>query len=463
MNPEILLLSNLVMTGTGWSTISKNGLTKDHLFSPEVREVFEMVRDFYNTHGQIPSYHVVRNRFPTFPFNQSTDSVDALVEITLKSYRETQTRALSQEMLNDLSAGKDADAVLARIGARAREIGSIRSGGGISLSSAADRISERYDRRTVSQGLIGIPYPWGPLNRATGGMQDEQFIVIYGRPKNGKTFNAIRIACEAYTRGKRVLFYSREMSLDQLMERTACVLTRTSYAAFMLGQLDDAAYVHLMTVLYGIRDGSSAFGTGDIHFHSDLGNTVNPTVDALEAVARDFRPDLLISDGFYLMYDQATRAYGRTDHKAMANISMGHKRLAKTLKIPVIGVTQANRVANNTTGRDVSELGFADAIGQDADLVLRCIKGNGPEGEGTAMLFTAPAMRDGFMRPFSANYVVGSNHELLEENVDPRLFIEDEDDEPAQAKKKSKPTTGVPSPSGATPAPAVVVPQTFSR
>ena len=124
------------------------------------------------------------------------------------------------------------------------------------------------------------------------------------------------------------------------------------------------------------------------------------------------------------MRDGRTGIRGR-DWKQIANISSDLKDMAQGLGIPVIGTTQAKRGADQTKGDDLEELGFADAIGQDADIVTRVFKGKNAATGKPKVMMTFPGVRDSVLNPFVINAWPGVDFSLLQSTVNVTAFLND--------------------------------------
>ena len=80
----------------------------------------------------------------------------------------------------------------------------------------------RYDqyeemRHMVDEGtLTGILTGFPTYDNITGGFHDEQFILFAGQAKAGKSWLMMKSAIAAQESGKKVLFVTFEMSLNEL-------------------------------------------------------------------------------------------------------------------------------------------------------------------------------------------------------------------------------------------------------
>jgi len=90
------------------------------------------------------------------------------------------------------------------------------------------------------KGVTGIPTGFYELDSCTGGYQKQDLIIKAARPSMGKTAQAL---CEAiymaYNLGKKVLFFSLEMSAEQLMTRMVSIQTEISNNKIKSGEFTD--------------------------------------------------------------------------------------------------------------------------------------------------------------------------------------------------------------------------------
>lgn len=406
-NIEFALIAQVLKTGD-FHTVQKMQINEDYFTSPEVREVYRYLRHTYydtHTHGQVPSTEMVKLRFPAFSIYQSHDSVAVLCAYLRRERLRAEILRLSQEIATTVET--DPMEALSAIRLESAKLSNMAEvGTDLSMSGVYSQLLDRYEAVQNAQGVIGIPYPWQQLNEETQGMQASQFIVVFGRPKSMKTWIASHEAVHAYMHSrKRVLFYTREMHPFQIAQRLAALITKVEYKAFKNGTLQPEIKAQVFEVLKGLIDDEKGYKnkpedaphilvTSDRSAASGGGGG---GVGWLQSKIRDFKPDLVVVDGMYLMRDD--RSGQRTvDWKAVAHISQDLKLTAQEFNIPLIGVTQANRSSDKSTGEDLTELAFSDSLGQDADAVFRVSKKDRIDEHNkrhTELYLTAPGLREG--------------------------------------------------------------------
>lgn len=450
---ELQLLSNILKTGD-FKEVRKRGVTAAMFHTEEAKEVFRWLHAEIlapRSHGEVPSLERLRRTFPEFDYCPSRDSVSSLIKELVDVNVAIGIRESIEDMDAALDEGEDPSLVLQAHLPNLREL-SISTGDRNQelMSNAALRLKAEYEAMKVSGGITGIPYPWDVMNRSTGGMQDEEWIVIYGRPKSLKTWVSLAMVVEAYhNHGRRVLCYSKEMSTDQMRRRAASIIAGVDYEGLKTGTLseyDEAIFFTLMeelsdwekrTITDGRRRAMSFISDRDLRGSSAKG----VTVDVLAAEAEKFEADLLLVDGFYLMRDGRTGIRDR-GWKTISNISSDLKDAAQYLRIPVIGTTQANRAAGKTAGDDTDELAFADAIGQDCDLLARTFKSKNLETGKPKVMLTFPGTRDSVLNPFVINAWPGVDFGLLQATVNVDAFLKNKQELDEDEDGSNKPKGG---------------------
>jgi len=425
---EIELISNIVERGD-WRAVTDADLIPDHFLTPEGFEVFGWLFEEYGGSREVPSRQRLRRKFPNFEFCTTRDPIKILIREVRQNHIRADLTEILEEINSALGEGEDpAELLSLHLGELRNLTVEYSEPDGVLMGRSAEAMMAEYKLTKESGGVLGIPFPWEPLNRATGGMQNGQFIVIYARPKNMKTFLLCITAVTAYLlHGRRVVVYSKEMTIQQLRRRCAAMICKLDDREIRTGQLspeDEEYYFDMLFDLEELEQESALEGRREpgLLFLSDKGVKGGSTVESLRARIEKFDPDLLCADGFYLMRDGRSGKRNR-EWTTVGNVSGDLKELALEMDIPVLGTTQANREAAKSYGDDLAEVAFADAIAQDADVVMRCVKGKAPEGT-PEVLITFPGVRDAEIAPFTINAVPGRDFSVRRTSVNVKDFID---------------------------------------
>jgi hypothetical protein len=236
---------------------------------------------------------------------------------------------------------------------------------GDSLEKTLDKYAQLADGVDLSSGQ----WPWYPLQEETMGVQKDDYIIYYGRPKSMKSWVLAYHAAHAFDAGKKPLIYTKEMHPDNIFMRIAACMAKLPYREFRQAKLtaQELARVtdlNLMLKEMGSRDmvclsGRDAPGGKD-------------TVEWLHAKIEKHKPDIVFIDGIYLMTD-SSGGPRQKDHERVRNISRGLRQMVLSTNIPLVGTIQANRQAAKNQEANLDEVAFSDSIVQDATVIARVI------------------------------------------------------------------------------------------
>jgi replicative DNA helicase len=211
--------------------------------------------------------------------------------------------------------------------------------------------------------LTGEPTGYIELDELTCGWQPGELIIVAGRPSMGKTALGLNMAEHlAIVERRPVLFFSLEMSRQQVAQRILCSRARVDSHRLRRGRHTDEDLKRLQQVAADISAAPLL-----------VDDTSDLTVLELRARARMACRRQQIRAIFvdYLQLMRLPRAENR--QVEVASISRGLKALAKDLRVPVIAMAQLNRNPEDKTRRGnrprMSDLRESGAIEQDADVV----------------------------------------------------------------------------------------------
>lgn len=219
-----------------------------------------------------------------------------------------------------------------------------------------------------SKGMItGVSTGLRDLDRMTFGFQASDMIVIAGRPSTGKTSFAttvIEAAIMGHGKDKKIaptLFFSLEMSAEQLAMRMLCSHARVDMQKLKDGFLPSGAEANLARSAKEMQKSPL--------WIDDAGHM---TVLEMRAKARRIHAQhklgLVVIDYLQLVSGMDSRM---PREQQIAEISRGIKSMAKELSVPVLVLSQLNRESERENRQPrLSDLRESGSIEQDADLVL---------------------------------------------------------------------------------------------
>jgi replicative DNA helicase len=227
------------------------------------------------------------------------------------------------------------------------------------ILSNIETLEEKQGNRSL---VTGVPTGFTHLDNLTSGLQNSDLIILAARPSMGKTALALNIARNAAVdAGVPVAIFSLEMSKEQLSLRMLCSEARIDSSRLKGGFFS-------MEDWHRLTDAAGILSEAPIYIDD------SPSLSAMEirAKARRLKMDknigLIIID--YLQLMQGRAGAERRDLE-ISEISRALKALAKELELPVMALSQLNRMLEQRTDKRprLSDLRESGALEQDADVV----------------------------------------------------------------------------------------------
>jgi replicative DNA helicase len=195
-----------------------------------------------------------------------------------------------------------------------------------------------------------------------GGLRPGSLNLIAGRPGQGKSSWMQTVALAAAESGKRVGFFSLEMSREELAARLLSASSGLDANLITEGLLAESQWEAFITALEGLHSGRL--------FISDSASLTPATLRA-QAWQMQSRHglDLLVVDYLQLMRP-GMRMQNR--EQEVAHCSRELKILAGELRIPVLAAAQLSRASETRAEKDpqLSDLRESGALENDADVVM---------------------------------------------------------------------------------------------
>ena len=358
-------------------------LTGDDFYLRANREIYETIYTMFNFSATIDPVTVLDQMKLTGVYNEDTSRsyLLQLMEITptsanVKEYvRIVKDKALLRRISDtagDLTklvqeGGETAQAVLDLAEQRIYGIRQGRNTQGLEPLSKilVDVFDHLQELSLAGSDVPGMPTGFIDLDRTLTGLHPTELVLLAARPGMGKTSFALNILLHAGKfSGKSVVFFSLEMSREQLAQRLISSEAFLDNKKLMTGKLnaDDWDKVTLA---------SSALS------HTSIFIDDNPSLTVADMNAKCRRVEnlgLVIIDYLQLMQASGTgRSYaGENRQQVVADISRALKIMAKELRVPVLCLSQLSRANESRSDKRpmLSDLRESGAIEQDADVVM---------------------------------------------------------------------------------------------
>ena len=234
------------------------------------------------------------------------------------------------------------------------------------LSLTIDYAEKAYKK---SSDVIGLKTGLNDFDKKIGGLHKSDLIIIAGRPSMGKTAFATNIAsniCNGKNNDNKtnVLFFSLEMSSEQLATRVISELSQISSEGIRTGNLSKTDFEKIIVASEQLKNLS-------LFIDDSPALTISSIRTRSRRLKRKFGLDLIIIDYLQLITGESKNSNDNRV-KEISDITRGLKAIAKELNIPVVALSQLSRKVEEREEKrpQLADLRESGSIEQDADLVV---------------------------------------------------------------------------------------------
>ena len=285
----------------------------------------------------------------------------APTSVMMKSYADSVIKMWrsrkAKELFYHISfAPKDIDNTISEVLARLEELQGNKEVRSKSLKQIVKENRYNYFNENVGKNLVKTGFY--KLDDCLGGLEGGDITIIGARPGVGKSAIVTQIIGNMAKKGYRVGYFNLEMNESQVYERfvsrlAELSLTRVRRAKSFLGGEEEA-----------FNKANEEMAGYDV-----IISTGSKSVSEVKAESRHQRFDVIIID--YLQLIKADRKYANRASE-VGDISKPIKGLASELHVPIIILSQLNRVSehNETKEPTMAELRESGDIEQDASNII---------------------------------------------------------------------------------------------
>ena len=260
--------------------------------------------------------------------------------------------------------------------------GKVTHSRGVSILNTAPSRIEYYKKRAGVRHAIGI----APYDTLSGGVGEDDILIIAARPGQGKSMLAISIATHMARQGLRVGLYSSEMTVQAVGARfdsfaggiSNYAITRGKEVSYWNDYIDSLEDWQGDIIVRTINDYDGQFATPQ----------------DIQAFILEENLDVIVIDQINGMRLNSMRGLSSEEHVKLAELQKQLTAVQKTQKIPFVEVLQLNRQATGDNEPQLEHLSGSGRFEQDASAVLgfwrkskdvlmaKCMKSRDFEGEG---------------------------------------------------------------------------------
>lgn len=380
---EMQLVCKIIKTGELKKAVEW-GLSAEDFLMLETKAIYTQLLGTYTaaeSSGSVIGPRLAQEKFAQLNLNDVDDYVT--LEHLCHEVRQRRIAKIQKEKCQQAIELADVDP-LGALGVIQEAVGEVlRLDSGrntdIDFSVGMQRVVDRIALLQSGVELGKFPWPWLPLQDETGGIQDDDFIVFYGRPKSMKSWVLCYLIAWAVEgawimdptqhQPPRVLVYTKEMTPDNIYMRVAACLAGLPYGDLRMGRIDAQQMAFLMQ---WVEYAKGLAGQNRLVVLSAKDVAGRDTVTWLRSKIDKYAPQVVFVDGIYLMSPENPKII--KDNERVASISRAMRQMILDTKVPIIGTMQANRKAAQHGRAELDEIAFSDAISQDSTMAARVIK-----------------------------------------------------------------------------------------
>ena len=230
------------------------------------------------------------------------------------------------------------------------------------LAESFDRIEELHRNKG---SLRGVATGYKDFDAKTAGLQKSDLLILAARPAMGKSTFVSNLAYNVASQQKKaVLFFSLEMSKDQLVDRMLADVSGVDAFNIRTGNLSETDFGKL-------SDAMGEMDEAPIFIDDTPGMSVLEMRTKARREAHNQPLGLIIIDYLQLMQGSGRN---NSDNRVqeVSEISRGLKLIARELDVPVIALSQLSRSVESRHPQipQLADLRESGSIEQDADLVM---------------------------------------------------------------------------------------------
>ena len=236
------------------------------------------------------------------------------------------------------------------------------------LSTSAELLNNIFldlKEKSLKPTLPGLSSGFYELDSLTQGFQKSDLIIVAGRPSMGKTAFSLTIGLNILKTSKLpILFFSLEMSKEQIMYRLLAMETNINQMRLRSGKLYRNDWIKLNKIIKIISK---------LPFFVD--DTSNLSIQDIRSkiktiIFEQSQIGLVVIDYLQLMQNSKFKLENRVQE--LSQITRSLKNIAREFNVPIIALSQLSRNVENRVDKKpiLSDLRESGSIEQDADLVL---------------------------------------------------------------------------------------------
>ena len=306
-----------------------------HIFGPEVAR--GVIGDLI---GNVPGIHHAKY------YADQVKKYSKLRELEL----------IASEIKQACSSGETPESIAASVEHRISQIGTAKASyESTAYEAGMELIESLEDSKSGRPVMVGIDL----VDRTVGGFMPGELVILAARPGCGKTSLAMQVVENLTNQNRPALFVSLEMRRTELIARVLCGMTDVDSRQVRSGNLE-------LEDIGKLADATKTLDGQPLTIFDPPTSTL-PQIKAMAKMIKGISGlEMLCVDYIGLVKPRDARSQ-RSEQ--VSEIVGGLKRMAKELEVPVLALSQLNRMADGSEPR-LSHLSLSGSVEQDADIVM---------------------------------------------------------------------------------------------
>lgn len=360
---SLQILSKVIATKDP-SIVQNNGLSVDYFVGYE--DEYNFIKNHLREYGAVPDRATFLASFPEIDLVDVQESDKYLVDTIREEYLYYKSVPVVQKVAELLKT--DANAAAEYMVTALQDLQPNYKLGGTDIIAEAEQRYNQFVERKEHQDEWFFTTGFEELDDLIHGIQrTEEFILIFARTNQGKSWILEKICSHVWQIGFNVGYISPEMTPSSIGYRFDTLYKNFSNSSLMWGKNDveNEEYKKYIDEL-STRKNKFLVATP-----KDFDRSI--TVTKLKNWKQQYNLDLIAVDGIKYMTDERARR-GDNLTTTLTNISEDLMALSNEVGIPILVVAQANRSGvrdEETDGTpDLESVRDSDGIAQNASKVL---------------------------------------------------------------------------------------------
>lgn len=354
---------NYILASKNISALTDNGIGEEY-FS-EYLDEYKFIKNHYDEYKVVPDIPTFMNTFENFKLLEVQENERYLINTIREEYLYSKSvpvikkaAELLKEDANEASRYLQSEIVNLTPNYNIPSVDIIHSDERVKLFADKSNNSDKWFIPTGFQELDDVLYGW---------QMGEEYVVVYARTGQGKSWFLVKTAQHAWLMGKTVGYISPEMSASKIGYRFDTLYNHFSNMALVRGKSD----------IISIDEYTKYFN--DLSEHKNYFHIATPkdfnrkiTVSKLRDWVSQCNLDMLAIDGITYLTDER---YKKGDSKtiSLTNISEDLMQLSVELGIPVLVVVQSNRGGvkeDPNATPDIEDIRDSDGISHNSTKII---------------------------------------------------------------------------------------------